>query len=417
MVQFPTQLSLSVLACLLAVACVSKDNGQADERCGAAGTTEVCYSGAEGTLGVGPCTSGMRTCGDDGFWSACEGEVTPVVGCESEADVNCDGTIAADRDFDGDGFTACGGDCCDTIFDCAEPEKVNPNAIEVATTDGSPSVDENCNGIIDEEPEPCDAALTLTDGDAGNAARAIDLCTGVLQARYTRANGATHSSYKQHGIQSAFGSNMLPRKGANMLSLATGTARTPGQPDACGIANCKHNENGTAPTDFPQDVPNCPGSAQVHDDVALTLRLKAPPNAKGYSFDYAFYTFEYPEWVCDEFNDQFVAIVDPAPPGAINGNIAFDSLTNPVSINIAFFDVCDGCAGGTAPMAGTGFNDWNDAGATSWLRTEAPVEPGSEFTIQLMIWDTGDQDFDSTVIIDNFQWLADPVGVNTNPIE
>jgi hypothetical protein len=145
--------------------------------------------------------------------------------------------------------------------------------------------------------------------------------------------------------------------------------------------------------------------------------LRAPVNATGYSFDFTFYSFEYPEWVCTAFNDQFVAIVDPPPEGAINGNIAFDSMTNPVSVNIAFFDVCDGCPAGTAPLAGTGFDAWDDAGATSWLRTQAPVEPGSEFTIRFTIWDTGDDLFDSTVLIDNFQWLATPVGVNTVPID
>ena len=35
-----------------------------------------------------------------------------------------------------------------------------------------------------------------------------------------------------------------------------------------------------------------------------------------------------------KLNDQFIALVDPAPKGAINGNISFDSLSNPVSVNV-----------------------------------------------------------------------------------
>ena len=106
------------------------------------------------------------------------------------------------------------------------------------------------------------------------------------------------------------------------------------------------------------------------------------------------------------FNDQFIALVNPPPVGAINGNISFDSKKNPVSVNIAFFDVCAGCALGTNELAGTGFDAWNDAGATSWLETQAPVTGGQELSIRFAIWDTGDQAWDSTVLVDSFQWIA-----------
>ncbi|MBP7292348.1 MAG: hypothetical protein KBB21_37315, partial [Nannocystaceae bacterium] len=117
------------------------------------------------------------------------------------------------------------------------------------------------------------------------------------------------------------------------------------------------------------------------------------------------------------FNDQYIALVDPAPMGSINGNISFDSMSNPVSVNIAFFDVCSGCALGTGELAGTGFDTWDDAGATSWLVTTAPVDGGDEFTIRFAIWDTGDSAWDSTVLLDNFRWLAGggEVDVGTEP--
>ena len=92
--------------------------------------------------------------------------------------------------------------------------------------------------------------------------------------------------------------------------------------------------------------------------------------------------------------------------GSVNGNICFDSQSNPVSVNIAFFDVCLGCPLGETELIGTGFDTWDDAGATSWLTTKAPIKGGEEFSIRFAIWDTGDQSWDSTVLIDNFQWLA-----------
>ena len=74
---------------------------------------------------------------------------------------------------------------------------------------------------------------------------------------------------------------------------------------------------------------------------------------------------------------------------------------------------------GTQELAGTGFDVWDDAGATGWLVTQAPVEPGEEFSIRFAIWDTGDQAWDSTVLIDNFQWIANAgtVTVGTEPVK
>lgn len=164
-------------------------------------------------------------------------------------------------------------------------------------------------------------------------------------------------------------------------------------------------------------MPACPGSLAINDDIALEVTLRAPSNATGYSYNFDFYSFEYPEWVCTSYNDQYIALVDPAPVGSINGNISFDSLANPVSVNVAFFEVCAGCNLGTAELQGTGFDTWDDAGATSWLVTTAPVGPMEEITIRFTIWDTGDAAWDSTVLLDNFRWIADggTVDVGTTP--
>jgi hypothetical protein len=181
-----------------------------------------------------------------------------------------------------------------------------------------------------------------------------------------------------------------------MLVMSSGHARTPSQPNACGALTCSLVGAGTPPTGFPQDVPPCSGSPNINDDIALELQLRAPTNAVGYSFDFDFYSFEYPEWVCTSFNDQFIALVTPPPMGAINGNISFDSMTNPVSVNIAFFEVCSRCPLGTAELSGTGFDVWDDAGATGWLVTQAPGTGGDEVSIRFAIWDTGDSAWDST---------------------
>jgi hypothetical protein len=191
-----------------------------------------------------------------------------------------------------------------------------------------------------------------------------------------------------------------------------------GAPGECGSNSCSVNGAGIAPPGFPQDVPNCLGDTAINDDIGLEVKLKSPTNATGYSFLFKFYSFEYPEWVCTSYNDQFIALVAPPPMGSINGNISFDSMTNPVSVNVAFFDVCQGCPAGPGEMQGTGFDVWNDAGGTSWLKTSAPIKGGDEVTVRFAIWDTGDAAWDSTALIDSFEWVANggTVGVGTEPI-
>lgn len=319
-----------------------------------------------------------------------------------------------DEDKDKDGYSLAQGDCND-----CDPN-INPGAIEVIVSEpvgdaGLPApADEDCNGVIDDAPGPCDDAIALADLDPLNGAKAIDLCKqaagpgdwGVVSAAYVRADGTPFPGSAQIGILDAFGPNVKPQLGARVLGLSSGRARTPDHPDACGSLTCGGTGAGIAPPGFPQDVPNCSGSLNINDDVGLEVKLRAPKNATGYSFLFTFYSFEYPEWVCTSFNDQFIALVSPAPAGSVNGNISFDKQKNPVSVNIAFFDVCAGCPLGTAELQGTGFDVWDDAGATSWLKTTAPVTGGEEISIRFAIWDTGDSAWDSTVLVDSFQWIA-----------
>ena len=277
---------------------------------------------------------------------------------------------------------------------------------------------------------PAPDGIALEEFDPNKGAAALDLCHsvandgfGLISAQYVRANGTPLTAASQHiGVMEGFGANVTARAGSRMLALSSGHARTPGQPGVCTNVSCGDYGTGTAPAGFPQNVPGCPDGTIIQDDVGLEVVLKAPSNANGFQYEFSFYSHEYPEWVCDSYNDQYVALVTPAPAGAINGNISFDSQTNPVSVNIALFEVCEGCALGTDELIGTGFDTLGggvgDSGATGWLVSTAPIDPGAETTIRFAIWDTTDANFDSTVIIDNFQWIADggSVSVGTVPV-
>lgn len=149
--------------------------------------------------------------------------------------------------------------------------------------------------------------------------------------------------------------------------------------------------------------------------MGLELTLRAPSNATGLSYDFSFYAHGYPELVCTPFNDQFVAIVQPPPLGSINGNISFDFVGYPVSVNFALFDVCLGCVLGTSALVQTGFDTGpGDAGATGWLFSTASIAGGAELKVRFTIWDAGNADDDSTVIVDNFRWLTDDDSTRTS---
>ena len=410
-------LSLALVACGVGSSPTTSSSDPSSG--GAGGGTGGSLAGGSPSTGGAPSGSGGTT----GSFQAGGAEPDPTT-CDSELD----------EDRDADGFTVAQGDC----NDC--DKNVNPGAIEVigeppsgggAGTGGDGAggyvpADEDCDGTADNPPDTeCDDALSLNSSAALDGARAIELCKqaegpgdwGVISADYVRASGTVTAASAAVGIQPNFGPNVMPRGGARMLNLSSGRARIPGQPEACGTLSCDGAGAGIAPAGFPQDVPGCAGATDINDDIGLQVVLRAPTNATGYSFNFKFYSFEYPEWVCTSFNDQFIALVNPAPAGSVNGNISFDSATNPVSVNIAFFDVCPGCPMGDAELAGTGFDVWNDAGATSWLQTTAPVTGGDEVTVRFAIWDTGDQAWDSSVLVDNFEWIANggTVVVGTNP--
>lgn len=338
-------------------------------------------------------------------------------------------------DGDGDGFTPAEGDCDD-----CDPT-VNPGAIEVATPPGGMPVDEDCDGKVDNVAPPCDMNLALDDVNAADGAKAIDLCAtatmndkhwGVISALYTRANGNMFMPGVQVGLMDAFGPNVHVQNGSAMLALSSGASRAPNQPGACGSQTCMNNAGGMPPAGFPQAVPGCTLSPTINDDVALDLSIRAPANATGYSFDFRFFTFEFPAWVCTQFADQFVAIVNPAPAGAVSGNVSFDAMMLPMSANVSLVDCCDPvgaplfakncampnmcpkapnpyCPNGVNALQGTGFDIWasaNESGATSWLTTVVPVKGGDVFDIRFTIWNGGDQALYSTVLVDDFAWIT-----------
>lgn len=332
--------------------------------------------------------------------------------------------VASDpeNDYDGDGFPA--------KLDCNECDPaVNPGAFDVAGN----GIDEDCNGTADDEAADCDTGLSMTAADPFEAAKAMGLCKkadpkgkdwGVVAARYIRPDGTSASPNLDVGVLSKFGTN-APRSGSALLALSSGYARAPGDSGYVGGDTRDKGILHGAPAGYPKEFAGCPAgviTGDPQDGIGLELKIRVPTNAKSFQYSENFFTYEYSRWVCSTFNDFFVTMMDPIPAGLTDGNIAFDSLNNPISVNNGLLQVCTPgtfagksftCPQGTAGLAGTGFE--NHA-ATGWLTTSAPVTAGEVITLQFSIWDSGDGNLDSTVLIDDFSFSVDGAdGTKTLP--
>jgi hypothetical protein len=423
------------------------------------GSTIDCYTGPQGTKDKGICKSGLATCNAEGTaYGACENQVLPgaIDICNNNLDDNCDGDVDEDPDSDNDGWTVCGGDCCDEIGpNCLNPELVNPGAFEV----GDNMVDDDCDGTKDNAIPLCDGGLASNSGNALDYAKAIDLCQfttenpplpqkkwGVISGALTRANGSGSPNANSRSIRDKFGTNNPAKKGQRLAVLSSGYAAAPGQTSPNYAAFQTGIDTGTsspAPADwiaanggsFP-NAPGCPGAAgtTAYNPVQLKLRIRVPTNANSFSAKMFFYSAEYPEYVCTSFNDFFVTLVDSTDPeNPSDKNIAIyenNNQTWPVGVNLVksapgLFTQCqngqigqcggvsnyNGCVS-TSEVIGTGFDVNASAcghfgytgGGTGWLTMSGNVSPGETMEIRFTIWDTGDGVWDSLVLLDSWEW-------------
>ena len=56
-----------------------------------------------------------------------------------------------------------------------------------------------------------------------------------------------------------------------------------------------------------------------------------------------------------------------------------------------------------------GVSKTSSGGATGWLTSQAPVKGGEQVTIDFIIWNTGDENYDSSVLLDHLTWVPGAV--------
>jgi hypothetical protein len=314
-------------------------------------------------------------------------------------------------DYDHDGYSIAAGDCNDWS------PLVNPSAVDVLGN----GVDDDCDGVSDQAPVDCDQGLVgKLDG--------MSLAAAMGQCNTKHVDNATFkgpSDPKARAIVPAFGV-IKPMEGSSMVLLSTGKAtdkKMSGHVTPQIGTDLSQSNVYTNPEPTLVAKPGC-GMGQppmVNDYTEFVLTMKAPSNAYSFSFNFQFFSAEYPEFVCTMFNDMFIVQMESKNEFQNPTNICFDEGMNPVTVNNGFFTVCQNsssaqtknCKKPVSEIAGTGYEDSNGSepigGSTGWLTTTAPVTPGEEVTLHFMIFDEGDHIYDSAVLIDNFKWSVNAV--------
>lgn len=431
--------------------------------CGA-GESRSCYSGPEGTSGVGLCSAGTQTCDSDGTWGGCQGEVVPTVdACGNGLDEDCNGNPDDSLDVDGDGYARCDGDCCDSAEDgCPQPLEVGPGAFEVPGN----GVDDNCDGETDTAPVACDVGLDTQANNAADAAKALGVCQqtpgsgwGLVNAQWVKVDGTGTPAAEQRAVRPQLGA-VTAREGGALLVLST--AHAAGTADLNPGFSSFESTNNTTSSGFPSDwllanggtrprAPGCPalGGSTALDPVMLQLTVKVPQNARSFQVSSYFLSAEFPEWTCSAFNDPFLVLLTsafegtPANPADRNlanytapGDQRFPVGTNLATLDTGYFTACKngpiGCTSlmpesittctGTADLVGTGLEAVTDVcetgdqvgGGTGWLTVRGNVVPGETITLRFALWDTADPNFDSMVLLDQLQWSTAPTTPGTS---
>jgi len=225
-----------------------------------------------------------------------------------------------------------------------------------------------------------------------------------------------------------------PREGEAFLILSSGRALDLPMPGLFASTDVTGEVDGGAdlpppiqiaavsPTDDCIDDPGLVGTGDCSNTIEeqwnqgsgafdyneLRFTVEVPAETYGFSYDLAMFSTEYPVFYQSGYNDMYVAWLESE---LWTGNISFDEMGHPISLNAGFLDFKDApntydCpAPCEAPeLDGTAMMD--HAG-TKWLTTTAGVTPGETIEVVFGVFDLSDPILDTVVLLDNFQWSCE----------
>ena len=223
------------------------------------------------------------------------------------------------------------------------------------------------------------AILPVTNDAAGAAALAAALSGNavITGGSFDAVTGGTPHAVADAPLSS------FPTHGSTFAILTSGNAQFADDPNASGSTG--QNNGGL----------NVRGDTDL-DVSVLKIDLDVPATANCLTFDFQFYSDEYPEWVNTQYNDAFIAELDSSTwttsgtTISAPDNFAFDPSGDVISIN---------STGNTAMTAAAAAGTTYD-GATPLLSASTQITPGAH-SLYLSIFDQGDQNYDSAAFVDN----------------
>ena len=140
----------------------------------------------------------------------------------------------------------------------------------------------------------------------------------------------------------------------------------------------------------------------TRDLIIHRITVDVPKKANCLMFDFKFLSEEFPEFVDSEFNDAFVAELNPStwfsdredPAVDSPRNFARGSRGNPIRVN---------SIGGTGRVSRKYAKGTTYDAATRTLRAATRVKGGTKRALYLSIFDQGDRQYDSAVFIDRLR--------------
>jgi hypothetical protein len=147
----------------------------------------------------------------------------------------------------------------------------------------------------------------------------------------------------------------------------------------------------------------------ARDLLSFQFEVVVPGGTHGFSFDFVYFSAEFPEYVNTQYNDIFTVWSNSE---TYTGNLCFVNdqpctVTALCNSDASCPDLayCDefGCANMGAPeLDNTGWDV--SGGSTGWYNAKASASPGELLQLTWAVFDMGDSIYDTGVILDNWRW-------------
>ena len=442
------------LGVLFAGACTGDDDGVGDDESATGSDTNATTVSTSNSAGSMSATA-TTTDGTGGTMSASASSSTSETdgttdGTTADATTDAtttDGTTTGVSDSDPTDSTTMGTTMGTTDSSTTEPPAECGNGVVEGgeqCDDGNDVDGDGCESNCTNTPPPAcpneDTAITC-DGNTQNWYQAFDIgCsdnpeeTVVVQNPNLASNNPNawriakgFGSYQQMG-QLLYS----PQRGESFLMVSTGVIAQPnGQgvvvetPSSQGgngdngnddsnqppapivINNGSNNGNGGTPFMNCDGVGDCSdtieaawqlGGGDPNDKLSFTFQTMVPAAVESYSFNFAYFSSEWPSWVDTVYNDLFIAW---QVSEAYTGNVTFIGDAPLTVTSLHPYLMSDGYSGNEPQLQGTGFEQ--HAGS-DWFGANQNVVGGEMLTMTFLIADMGDSILATLAILDGFHW-------------